>query len=215
MKKFALNVWNAVLDVVSAIKWPRLQAVINGGMYYRLREADHDHLRELLRDNYCIILTRRSCHFTTYTIAVATLVVQHKLPHFSHALMNVEGDLEGHLGYKLVEATSPGVHYSTFMEVFDCDSVAVLKPVGVTHEEWTKAMDYVKSDLGKHYDTLFDIKNDQTVSCVELVYWALKTLPDFEQRFPKLIKLIQDSKNLTPQMLYDCEELEVVFEVRR
>lgn len=130
--------------------------------------------------------------------------------------MNVEGDLAGHLGYQLIEATGVGVHYSTFMEVFDCDSVALLSPRGVPLEEWTKVLDEVKTDLGKGYDTLFDISTDANVSCVEMVYWGLKALPDFEQRFPKLVALISErGNNLTPQMLYDTGELEIIFEVRR
>jgi hypothetical protein len=130
--------------------------------------------------------------------------------------MNVEGDLAGHLGYKLIEATGTGVHYSTFMEVFDCDSVALLAPRGVPLDEWTKVLDKVKTELGKQYDTLFDITSDTNVSCVEMVFVGLKTLPDYEARFPQLVSLIAErGNNLTPQMLYDTGELEVVFEVRR
>ena len=212
----ALKLWNGLMDFFAAIHWPRTQAVINGGVYYKLTEADHDRIREILSKNYLIILTRRKSHLTTYLIALVSGIVDRKISHYTHALMNVEGDLAGHLGYKLIEATGVGVHYSTFMEVFDCDSVALLAPKGIPLEDWTKVLDEVKNDLGKGYDTLFDISSDQNVSCVEMVYWGLKTLPDFEQRFPKLVALIKErGNNLTPQMLYDTGELEVVFEVRR
>ena len=211
-----LKLWNGLMDIFASIHWPRTQAVINGGVYYKLTEADHDRIREILSKNYLIILTRRKSHLTTYLIALVSGIVDHKISHYTHALMNVEGDLDGHIGYKLIEATGVGVHYSTFMEVFDCDSVALLSPKGISLEEWTKVLDEVKNDLGKGYDTLFDISNDQKVSCVEMVYWGLKALPNFEQRFPKLVALIRErGNNLTPQMLYDTGELEVVFEVRR
>jgi RNAse (barnase) inhibitor barstar len=211
-----MGVWDGLVNWFSTIHWNRTQAVINGGMYYCLTESDHDRIRELLKSNYYIILTRRKAHLTTYLIAIASAIVDHKLSHYTHALMNVEGDLEGHLGYKLIEATMCGVHYSTFMEVFDCDSVVLLHPKGVSPEEWTEVMDAVKTELGKQYDTLFDIISDQNVSCVEMVYWGLKTLPDYETRFPKLVALIEERKNnLTPQMLYDTGELEITLEVRR
>lgn len=215
LKTTIVNIWNSLLGVISGFHWPRTQAVINGGLYYRLTEADHNRIREILAKDYLIILTRRKSHFTTYLIALASAIVDRKFSHYSHALMNVEGDIPGHLGYKLIEATGVGVHYSTFMEVFDCDSVALLSPKGVPLEEWTKVLDKVKTNIGKQYDTLFDISSDHQVSCVELVYWGLKSMPDFETRFPKLIALIRERKNnLTPQMLYDTGELEVVFEVR-
>src|ERR1035437_1082598 len=211
-----LKTWNCLLRFFSNIHWPRIQALINGGVYYGLRESDHDQIREILAKNYLIILTRTNCHLTTYLIAIISAFVDHKLSHYCHALMNVEGDIPGHLDYKLIEATNVGVHYSTFMEVFDCDSVALLSPKGIPLEEWTKVLDTVKNELGKDYDNLFDLTQDKQVSCVEMVYWGLKTLPDFEQRFPKLVALIKtEGNNLTPQMLYDTGELEIVFEVRR
>lgn len=216
MKKFALKIWDGLLDVFAAIHWNRTQAVFNKGIYYSLREEDHDMIRRILSKNYLVILTRRKSHLTTYLIAIISAFVDRKLSYYTHALMNVEGDLDGHLGFKLIEATGKGVHYSTFMEVFDCDSVALLAPKGISIEQWTRVLDQVKENLGKNYDTLFDITNNESVSCVELVYWGLMELPDFEVRFPKLIKLIRERKNnLTPQMLYDTGELEVVYEVRR
>lgn len=211
-----LKLWDGLLDIFADIHWPRTQAVINGGMYYKLKESDHDKIREILAKDYLIILTRRKCHLTTYLIALVSAFVDRKFSHYTHALMNVEGDLEGHLGYKLIEATGVGVHYSTFMEVFDCDSVALLKPSGIPLEVWTDVLDEVKTNLGKGYDTLFDLTSDNQVSCVEMVYWGLKALPDFDVRFPKLIALIQErGNNLTPQMLYDTGELEIVLEIRR
>jgi hypothetical protein len=39
-------------------------------------------------------------------------------------------------------------------------------------------------------------------------------LPDYEVRFRRFEDLIQKRKNLTPQMFYECDDFEVVFEVR-
>lgn len=210
------SLWKGLLNIFSSIHWNRTSAMFNNGIYYKLEEPDHDKLREMLKDNYFVILTRRRCHLTTYLIALASLVAAGKPSHYTHALMNVEGDLDGHLGYKLIEATGVGVHYSTFMQVFDCDSVVLLSPKGMTPEAWTAVMDNVKAKLGEEYDDFFDISEDKSVSCVEMVYWGLKSLPDYQTRFPELIKLIETHGNdLTPQMLYDCGDLDVAFEVRR
>jgi RNAse (barnase) inhibitor barstar len=214
--EFIIPAWNVLMRWISKLHWNRTRAVLNNGIYYKLREEDHDQIRELLARNYFIILTRSGSHLTSHLVSVASLFIEGKLSHYTHALMNVEGDIPGNLGYHLIEATNVGVHYSTFMEVFDCDSVALLAPKDVGIVEWTKVLDTVKDELGKDYDTLFDIMEGERVSCVELVYWGLRKLPDFQERFPKLIELVhQRDNNLTPQMLYDTGELDIIFEVRR
>lgn len=210
-----LRWWNSMLDVLTKVHWPRFQALLNGGVYYRLQEEDHDKIRELLSKDYLIILTRTNSHLTTLLISIASLIVSRQYPRYVHALMNVEGDIPGHIGYKLIEATAKGVHYSTFMQVFNCDSVALLAPKGISLHEWTAVLDTVKKQLGTPYDTLFDLATNERVSCVEMIYWGLKTLPNYEERFPKLLKMIREDGNLTPQMLYDSGEFDIVFEVRR
>jgi len=212
----ALFVWTKVTDFFASIHWPRFQALINGGVYYSLKEADHDKIRRLLKENYLIILTRRKSHLTTYLIGLVSLMATGKASFYTHALMNVEGDIEDHLDFKLIEATAVGVHYSTFMQVFDCDSTALLKPKGIDLGEWTKVLDAVKKEIGEEYDTLFDITDAKKVSCVEMVYQGIRKLPDYRTRFPDLVKWIDAAENnLTPQMLQDCGDFEVVFEARR
>ena len=208
--------YHSIVTFFAKVKWQGLQALFNNGIYYNLLEPDHDSIRSLLKQNYLVILTRRKCHLTTYLIAITSKLATGYVSHYTHALMNVEGDISNNMDYKIIEATGEGVHWSTFMQVFDCDSVALLKPKGLTLPQWTKAMDKVRSRFGSEYDTLFDIQDESKLSCVELVYLALKELPNFERRFPALVRLIESSKGeLTPQMLYDCNDMEVVFEVRR
>jgi hypothetical protein len=49
-----------------------------------------------------------------------------------------------------------------------------------------------------------------------MIYQGLKKLPNWSTDFAELIKLIESSGNeLTPQMFYECGDLELVFEVRR
>jgi hypothetical protein len=207
----------AVFTIFSNIHWERIQAFINGGVYYKLKEEDHDKLRELLKKDYYFILTRRKCHLTTYLIAIASFVATGKIPHYTHALMNVDdGNIKDDNDFKLIEATATGVHYSTFMEVFDCDSVVLLKPRNMNVEEWTQSLDHAIGEVGKDYDNLFDILDDTKVSCVEMCRQAMQAEPNYATDFPQFEKMIKDKGNqLTPQMLYDCPDFEVVFEVRR
>lgn len=209
-------VWIKTMELFSIIQWPRTAAVFNHGIYYCLEEADHDQIRRILKDNYLTILTRRKSHLSSHLISLGSWFLTRRGSHYTHVLVNVEGDLEGHLGFKLLEATGEkGVDFSTFMEVFDCDSVALMKPKGVTLEEWTVVLDHAKDNLGKPYDSLFDITSENQLSCVELIIWGLKKLPNYEQRFPKLVQMIAEAKTLTPHMFYNSGEFDVVWEVRR
>jgi hypothetical protein len=212
----ALRIWSAGANFLASIHWPRFQAVLNGGIYYKLKEQDLDNIRRLLKEHYCLILTRRSSHLTTYLIYLISWLATRRASHYTHALMNVEGDIPNHIDFKLVEATGRGVHYSTFLEVFDCDSVCVLAPRGVDLVEWTLALQAARDSIGEAYDLLFDLNDEKKVTCVAMCYKAMKHLPDYEVRFPKLLELLKNSNgDLTPQMLYDCGDLDVVFEARR
>lgn len=206
-----------LFNFFSEIKWPRIQAFINGGVYYKLKEQDHEKLRGLLAPNYYFIVTRRNSHLTTYLIQLASLIATGKNAHYTHALMNVDdGNIKNDDDFKLIEATSAGVHFSTFMQVFDCDSVALLKPRGVMDSEWTAIIDEALSNKGKGYDNLFNLLEDNHMSCVELCYDVLKRVPDYQNRFVIFEdQLKKMGYKLTPHMLYDCKDFEVVFEIRR
>lgn len=208
--------YKKLTDFFATTKWQRIQAFRNGGLYYKLWEGDHDRLRELLKEGYYVILTRRKCHLTTYLIALTSYFATGKMSHYTHTLMNVEGDIDNHMSYKLLEATGEGVHYSTFMQVFDCDSVVLMQPRGVSSEQWAGVMDEAKKELGRSYDLLFDISDSSSVSCVEVFYQAIKMLPSYQERFPKLLEMIEkEAGDLTPQMLLDSGDMDIIFEVRR
>lgn len=210
------TLYKAFLYFVSNFTWKRLYALFNGGVYWSLKESDHDEIRRLLKYNYYIILTRRNSALSTFLISLTSFWATGVASYYSHAVMNVEGDIDNHMDFQLIEATAKGVHWSTFLEVFDCDSVCVLKPKMVSADEWTHILDTVKQQHGKPYDTLFDLTENENLSCVELIYEGLRAIPYFQEKFPELVELInKNGNNLTPQMLRDCNDLEVVFEARR
>lgn len=181
----------------------------------RLTKEDHDSIRKLLSENYYIILTHRSNHLSTYFIALANLFLVGKLGFWGHVLMNLEDTVEDDVDFRLVEAIGTGVRYSKFKSVFSVSSVALLKPKSMTIQKWTIALDKAKTEIGKPYDTLFDLTNDSALSCVELVRDALRAEPDYATDFTEFEKMILEADNLTPDMFYACPDFEVVFEIRR
>jgi hypothetical protein len=169
-----------------------------------------------LKDNYCVILIRRGNHLSTYAISFANFVLTRKFSFWSHSLMNLEDEVTDKSDYRLIEAVGRGTKYSSFDDVFGTvDAVTLLKPKGLSLSEWNNIMGKLKSQIGKPYDTLFDLKNDTAVSCVELVRNALRTVPDYETKFAAFEAMINKNKNLTPQMYAECSDFEVIYSVKR
>jgi hypothetical protein len=129
--------------------------------------------------------------------------------------MNLEDKVDTVDDFRLIEAVTAGVTYTPFDQVFDVDAVVLLKPKRVTLAEWTEAMDASKTYLGRPYDTLFDLAQDNKLSCVEVVHDAISKIPGYKVLFPELEHAIAEWKNLTPQMFYECGDFEVAFEIRR
>lgn len=202
---------------ISWISWNSFRSLFNHGIYFNLNEDDWEYLRKTLGKDYYIILTRNTSHLSTYFVSLGNFIATGKFGFWGHALMNMEGNPPvTDIGFKLMESTGVGVHYSTFQEVFKCDAVALLKPKGLTKTEWTAIMDRLLLQDGKKYDNLFDLSDDAQVSCVELVRAALQALPNYATMFAQLEKMIaENGNNLTPEMFYSCPDFEIVWEVRR
>lgn len=187
-----------------------------GKVHWRQRDplptSIRTELAALLKLDYYIIATRRGNQLSTFFISLGHFLLTGKWGFFSHVLMNLENEVNSMDDYRLIEATGDGTHYSTFEEAFhEVDSVALIKPASLTIEQWTAAMDTARAQLGKPYDTLFDIKNDQALSCVELIRVALMGLPTYSTDFAHFEKTIVRARQLTPQMILDCPDFEVVW----
>lgn len=170
----------------------------------------------MLAKDYYIICTRRGNHLSTDAINFAHWYYTGEWGYYSHVLMNLEDEVKSPDDFRLVEAVGVGSKYSTFDEVFDgVDSVALLKPKGVSSEEWTSIFEKIPSLTGKKYDTVFDMYDDSELSCVELVLKALEASDEFDIDFDHLKATLDKYGRLDPQMYRDCPDFEVVFEVRR
>lgn len=195
-----------LLDFVGKIKWK-----LKGG----LTDQDREKLHKLLEDDYYIILTHRRNHLSTYLTSLGHLLLTGKWGFWSHALMNLEDEVQSKADFRLIEAVSAGVEYTPFDQVFDVDAVVLLKPKKLPLGVWTSILDSSKEYLGRKYDTLFDLAHDNKLSCVELVHNVIKHIPGYKVIFASFESAIERRKNLTPQMYYDSPDFEVVFELRK
>jgi hypothetical protein len=216
-----LAIWDWIVLSIGKIRWPSKRYI---------SQADQEKIRSMLVDNYFIILTYRRNHLSSFFIGLANFFLTGKWAKWTHALMNLEDSVQNLQDFRivpldrkieltarervLIESIGQGSVVSPFEKVFDVHAVALLKPKNMTLEDWRSIMDNAKKQLGKPYDTLFNLADDKRLSCVELVRTILMGLPDYEVRFRRFEDLIQKRKNLTPQMFYECDDFEVVFEVR-
>lgn len=133
-------------------------------------------------------------------------------------MVNIENKVVTDEDFRIVEASANrknGAGFVPFWNAFAVDSVALLRPRGLTVTEWNKIFEKLLKYEGQKYDSAFDLSNDKTISCVELVRLALQTLPDYETRFSAFEEMVTKNKNLTPQDYYDCSDFDHVWEVRR
>ena len=205
---------NLFVTILGKIHWDSVKKFFTGS-HYELTVDEQNNIRSLLQDNYYIILTRRETHLSTYAINISHLFLTGRLGYYSHGLMNLEDTVNNDADFRLIEATGAfGVAYTEFMKVFDCDSVALLRPKNMSADEWVAAMDKLKQQEGKEYDTLYDLRDDAKVSCVELIRTALKGSPNYDVDFANFEKMIAKASNLDPQMIYECPDFIVEYEVR-
>lgn len=207
MNKYLSKLVSPVISFIGKIEWKQRHAI---------SQTDKMVIKRMMIHDYFIILTRRSNHLSTYFISLANFLLTGKFGYWSHSLMNLEDEVTTDDDFRFIEAIGTGTKFSTFDEVFGTvDGVCLLKPKTLTLDEWTAVLDKAKTNLGKPYDTLFDLRNDNELSCVELVRVALQALPDYETRFANFEALIKKRKNLSPQMFFDCDDFEVVYMIRR
>lgn len=212
------------LKIISPCNWGRIKFLITG-REYNLSSYDRDYARRLIDVGVWIWISRRRTHLSSYLISFADWFLhlkvwaknkfkgpRPKFGYWTHAFIN---DIDG----TIIEAIGKGVTDSYFDDVFNCDSIACLAPTFISKEDWKVVSEMVlkkaKEQLGKSYDTIFNLADDSQVSCIELVRVSLMSLPDYEQKFADFEHLILTYKNLTPQMIYDSKSFTALWEVRR
>ena len=205
--KSSFNVFaNDIVTFIGKINWP-----FKGG----ITPAEVSVIKAALVPNYYIILTRHNNHLSTYFIGLADFFLTGKWGYWAHALMNCEDSVPNDGAFRLIQATGKGTNFATFDEVFTTSSVALLKPKSMSLDYWTTVLDRLKSDIGKPYDTLFDLSQDQKLSCVQLVRNALQAEPNYAVDFANFEAMINKYHHrLTPSMFANCPDFEIVYLVK-
>jgi len=221
-RRTILELCGGFIKELGRVTWCSWKALFNHGVYWKLKESDHNELRRVLAKGYYIILTAGHPALSNPAVKIATYFKSGYWPNFTHALLNadIEEDPLQSQNFKFIEAIETGVVYSSFMRVFDCDVVALLQPKGFTEDEWEKALMRAKDNLGKEYDTLFDLMDDKELSCVELVRDALihsfNTYSEYKKRFPNFEAMIErNGWDLTPEMYFRCKDFDLKMFIDR
>jgi uncharacterized protein YycO len=203
------------LDIKSSVS--KATGYINWTTKKVLTEDDLNVVRQMLAKDYYIVLTRHNGHLSAYAIDFAHLVLTKRKGHYGHVVLNIEDEVLTDDHYQFIEATANGVHYSGFTSIFDqqIGSVCLLKPKSVSIDEWTEIVTKARSDLGKPYDFALNVSQSAALNCVELVRDALRGEDEYLADFPELeAMIVRYGENLDPHMLYECSDLEVVWEKR-
>jgi len=200
----AYKAYHWLADIPSKISWSKKHA---------FTEVDKEQLAELLASGYYVILTGNRSHLSSVLVCFLSWVKTGVWAQYSHALMNCDNitDPSDRSSFKFVEATSVGVHHSTFDEITECDTLCVLTPKNISNVEWTAIIDALVKQEGTPYDDLFDLSDTTHISCVESVLDALKAA-DYADDFANLAAMIDDTGNLVPQMYRNCPDFTVTFE---
>jgi hypothetical protein len=201
----------AIIDILGKITWQKTFAAFHDGKEYLITKEEQEKIAHILDFNSCIILTRRDSHLSTYGTSLAHLLKTGHWGYYSHALLNIERDDEP---YRMVEATGMGTHWTGFNDVFNCDSACLLKPKGVTLEDWKEIFDNAPSLLGIPYDSLFDFNNPNRLSCIELVYVLLQKAAPNSPSTMALAYMLKKYGCLTPQMVRDTNAFDIILEIR-
>lgn len=195
------------LKVVNEINWKWLKRRLKG-VDYNLTLEDKLAAEKLIAESdYLICLSRRDAYFTTLLIGAASRILSRKKTYYTHALMFELGTA--------MEATAKGTHLSPPSHILECDGIVFLRPKGMTHEFWEMMLVEARRNLGKPYDSIFDFTNDNEISCIEYVYDSLASIPGHRSKWPNFMGLVEQKGGVTPQMLYDSGDFDIVLEIRR
>lgn len=208
----SVNLYNLIMDFIPKVKWHRLREII-WGPNLGIGWQDRLVIMSQLDKGYYIILTEDRGSLSSWGVKLLHFLLHFKWCRYTHALVNVEPTNAER--YVFLEAINTGVKFSHFHEVFNCDSVVFLRPKWYTQEEFDSTVEDIYSEIGKDYDKKFKYDDPQDRSCVEIARQRMMTLPDYHNKMRVFEHMIKYKKNLTPQMLRDCPDFEVVLEIKR
>lgn len=210
------KIYELILDLIANTTWRGLRTLIYGKPY-SLDLADWKSIHSILSSGYYIILTADKSHASSWAVRILGLGFMGKISDYSHALVNIEPeqDTYSYSEFKFVEAIGTGVKISEWEEVFNCDTVCILKPKYYSVEELNFALSTAYTQVGKKYDKYFNLNEGSELSCVEVVRQQLKQLPYYDERMRVFEFMIANYGQLTPQMFRNCPDFEVLLEIKK
>jgi len=200
-----------VIKIIGRIEFSSIRYLFTGKSY-SLTRKDINKVCKSLETNRCFGLLRRSNHFTTYLIGASHWFLTGKFGYWSHAWANVESDEADGLDIDIIEAVGAGVIVSPFWDILNADAVCLLRPKNITEAEFDLIAKRIREFIGKKYDTFFNIKNVDKLSCEELLYWGIMSVNS--DALPGLNKLIAKHGNFTPDMIYSSGDFKILLEIR-
>lgn len=219
--KFIVFVQN---KIISRVSWVGLRYFFTGTEYY-LTDEDKEKAADLLKSGNYIILTWRGTHLTSYLISLAHFLLglfrfikskfkgpKPKWAKVAHVGLSVYPQVGKYI--KIAEFISKGGVISSFENVFNCDRAVLLRVKGWTQFDFEDCVQEALRNIERKlaYDNFFNLSDDSKMSCVELVWDALKESPRYSE-LKDLCRLIDEYGNLDPQMILDCEDFEICLKL--
>lgn len=201
-----------MLNIIGRMNWTGLKYFFTG-REYDLRDEDITEIVRAMKSQRLIGLSYRETHFTSYCINTIYFFLSGRLREFSHAWLGPR-PFEDSLDLRIIESVAEGVRSAPFWKVLLVDAVALLKPKYFHPDKWAELDIEAEKDVGHIiYDIYGRYMDPSERNCIEqVVFRMLHSDPDC---LPGTTALMKKYKQLTPQMIYDSGDFEVILEIRR
>lgn len=199
-----------MFKIVGRLNWTGLKYFFTG-REYNITTEQVETACNLLLEQRLVGLSYRATHFSSILIILGHFLLTGRWVKLCHAWINTDDEMKNPFGLKIYESISEGAIESPFWKVILCDGLVLLKPRWVKEENWDKINEVLKRQDGLPYDIFARYKDPSEINCCERVVRAiLDVQPD---ALPALCHMMKRYGNLTPQMLLECGDFEVVYEV--
>lgn len=203
------KLYNWIMDLIPKVRWHKVKYFFTGKKHdMQSNNIAFAKLCKLLVDlDDAIILTSDKSSLSSWGVKLLHFLLTGKFADYSHALLKFDD--------VFIEAVNSGVRYSSFDEITKCDSLIVLIPKHKVNLKLNKEAlaNWECEVIGKSYDKYFDLYDRTNMSCIEVVYDSLK-IDGTLNKMEDFKKLLQKKTNLTPQMIKDCNDFQILFEFK-
>jgi hypothetical protein len=204
--------------LIGRINFDSIRYLITGQSYNLNYKDITDALKLMKTGRYVGLVTRKS-HLSTWVICLGHYIacwMHGKKPNigkYGHCFLHLEDDLTDNEGFQIVEAVEKGCKISEFWDVLLVDSICLLRPKNYSDDQLEEMINISKKYVGLPYDKKSNMHDHSSVNCVEGQYAALMSID--MNGLPNLNAWLKSTKLITPDMIRDCGDYEIVYETRR